>query len=550
MADAAYDAVIIGGGTKSIVTAIYLAKYGGMSVGVFEERRELCSGLTSEIGFVPGFVADCHATGMEDWYYLPVRDDFPGFEDKGGKIFHLPGHAGIIDVKDHSSWVMYNREKDPSRELTAKGLAQFSSERDVETFWKLTELTNPGSDFELAFLQEIFNPPPPDPLAPSPLETWFLNYLAQPDCLVDYSWLQLPTMQALQRLWERKAIVYLMLRLSIVAGAFLELTPGLGYMMAGFSPWDLGYAVGGTHSVAHAYQRTLHEVGGKWFPFSKVDKIIIENGTAKGIQLADGTEIEAKKVVVSGVSPRQLCIEMIGPDYLSPKILRKVETLVSNIKGLVWYSWFMHELPNYKASNTNPDINQCSHTVLGSEDLSPMYDYLNWCRLGKVGPIDGTMLVHPYTAVDKTRAPEGKHVVAVDSDLPTNTQLSEREWLNLKKTRAQDQIEEWQKYATNMTWDNIIGFNPQLPYDAARRGLNFWPDGNAGVIDVYPGQLGKIGPIPEMAQYRLPGIKNLYHCGSWRFPSGGNCCQGYVCYKVIAGDLGLRKPWEEKERPY
>jgi hypothetical protein len=53
-----------------------------------------------------------------------------------------------------------------------------------------------------------------------------------------------------------------------------------------------------------------------------------------------------------------------------------------------------------------------------------------------------------------------------------------------------------------------------------------------------------------MAQYRLPGIKNLYHCGSWRFPSGGNCCQGYVCYKVIAGDMDLKKPWEDKGRSY
>ena len=57
MADASFDAVIVGGGTKSMVTALYLAKYAGMSVGVFEERRELCSGLTSEQSCVPGFIA-------------------------------------------------------------------------------------------------------------------------------------------------------------------------------------------------------------------------------------------------------------------------------------------------------------------------------------------------------------------------------------------------------------------------------------------------------------------------------------------------------------
>ena len=37
MGDTSFDAVIVGGGTKSMVTAIYLAKYAGMSVGVFED---------------------------------------------------------------------------------------------------------------------------------------------------------------------------------------------------------------------------------------------------------------------------------------------------------------------------------------------------------------------------------------------------------------------------------------------------------------------------------------------------------------------------------
>jgi len=48
MADAVYDAVLIGGGVKSLVTAMYLAKYGGMDVsearrlkGLEEENRQL-----------------------------------------------------------------------------------------------------------------------------------------------------------------------------------------------------------------------------------------------------------------------------------------------------------------------------------------------------------------------------------------------------------------------------------------------------------------------------------------------------------------------------
>jgi len=47
MADMSFDVVIVGG-QKAGVTAMYLAKYGGMSVGLFEERHELFTGFCQE----------------------------------------------------------------------------------------------------------------------------------------------------------------------------------------------------------------------------------------------------------------------------------------------------------------------------------------------------------------------------------------------------------------------------------------------------------------------------------------------------------------------
>ncbi len=40
MSDASYDAIIIGGGNKGLILAMYLARYGGIKVGVFERREE------------------------------------------------------------------------------------------------------------------------------------------------------------------------------------------------------------------------------------------------------------------------------------------------------------------------------------------------------------------------------------------------------------------------------------------------------------------------------------------------------------------------------
>ncbi len=48
MADRTYDAVIIGGGNKALLLAMYLIKYGGMTVGIFERRHEIGGCLATE----------------------------------------------------------------------------------------------------------------------------------------------------------------------------------------------------------------------------------------------------------------------------------------------------------------------------------------------------------------------------------------------------------------------------------------------------------------------------------------------------------------------
>ena len=50
MADLTFDAVIVGGGNKGLMLAMYLMKYAGMSVGIFERRHE--------IGGMPGHRRD------------------------------------------------------------------------------------------------------------------------------------------------------------------------------------------------------------------------------------------------------------------------------------------------------------------------------------------------------------------------------------------------------------------------------------------------------------------------------------------------------------
>ena len=61
MADATYDVVLIGGGNKGLVAAMYLQRYGGMQVGIFERRHEIGGCWASEEAPAPGFIANIHA---------------------------------------------------------------------------------------------------------------------------------------------------------------------------------------------------------------------------------------------------------------------------------------------------------------------------------------------------------------------------------------------------------------------------------------------------------------------------------------------------------
>jgi len=148
-----------------------------------------------------------------------------------------------------------------------------------------------------------------------------------------------------------------------------------------------------------------------------------------------------------------------------------------------------------------------------------------------------------HSLTDKRRAPAGKHSILVESNSVPVHQRTEREWLQFKRDHADATIDKWQKFAPNMTWDNVIGYYASTPYDAASRMPGF-RTGCAHIIDLRTAQFGRNRPIPELARHKTP-VENLYATGVGFHPFGGaHCFQGYNCYKIIAEDHGLPKPWE------
>ena len=156
MADLAFDAVIIGGGNKGLLLAMYLTKYGGMSVGVFERRHEVGGGLATEESAAPGFRANTHAHMILAMYYLPMWRDFPEFWDYGCRWDQPLCSAGFVFQNNETALSIYSLKHDPMQERTAQQIARFS-QKDAEKWLKLAALER-SREFWRVQADLIFNP--------------------------------------------------------------------------------------------------------------------------------------------------------------------------------------------------------------------------------------------------------------------------------------------------------------------------------------------------------------------------------------------------------
>jgi phytoene dehydrogenase-like protein len=547
MEDEVFDAVIIGGGNKGLLLAMYLMKYGGISVGVFERRHEVGGGLSTEESAAPGFRSNTHAHMMMAMYYLPIWRDFPEFWDYGCRWDQSLCSAGIVFQNNETALSIYSLKHDPLQERTAQQIARFSK-RDAATWLRLAALER-SREYWRVQTDMIFNPAEfranPDimnrqmELFPKLMEAGFT-----PDPLV----LNASSKRMIGEWFESPELQSCILRFAVTSVNDIN-EPGWGIMAMGLASYLplIGFIPGGTHQIAHASHKMLVKMGCKFFTHSEVDKVIIENGWARGIHLTDGRRVKANKIVVSaGLTPCQLCFDLIGREHIDSVLATRIELLEEKFGCVMNYSFAVHEAPKYKAETFNPDIHYCGW--MGMEPHASIDRIAAECMQIKMGqwpsPADYVPAVGCNSLVDPAYAPPGKHIVQSEQLAPRVTNHTEEEWLEIKDRYADDLIRIWQQYAPNMTWDNIIGMDTNSPYDNLRM-KNLAPYGNTAGVDRNYWQVDANRPTPELANHRTP-IKNLYATGAcWHLGSSAGSSESYNCYKIIAKDFNLAKPWEE-----
>ena len=544
MADKVYDAVIIGGGHHASIIAPYLAK-AGMKVGVFERLDHLGGGAITEDLPSPGFRGNFCAH-FTRFYGHPAYKEFNLQQE--GLEYTFPDTNEAIIFDDGTSYVAYaaftvvdpktgeTKYNEANVKKTYEQIKRFSKV-DAETYLDLTEKYK--NKWRAAFHKYRYSPPTPWG-TPDPLEALFDD----PDSGLELPMQFMTCKQIARYFFESDELRILTLRGFLTSwGCFPEDVPGIMVTIATIHltlGWETAaIAKGGTQAITNSLVSVGKKMGIEYHINSEVQKVLIENGTAKGVKLLDGTEVKAKQLVVSDNASPQLFLRLIGEDKITDVMKRKARVYQFDRGELFWGTVGVHELPNYKAAKDNPDVNITPRTYFAPKDLGFIEDkYQHEIYLLGI-PSKMFILTAPDSIWDRSRVPEGKQSLHVEEFTCPARLFSRKEWKQMTEQFVDVLFEVWSAYAPNMTKDNLIVHRITNPADIQDTHLDMkeggWCEGNmAGV------QNGRFRGIP--GGYKT-FVKNLYQCSSGVYGGPGiGRGSSYNCYKVIAQELGLPAP--------
>jgi phytoene dehydrogenase-like protein len=528
MPDASFDAVIIGAGHNGMALGCYLAK-SGWSVGIFEKRHEEGGGLCTEELTRPGFLHNVHSNYHTLVGVSPVYEDLKLFEH-GLKYVHPPVQMGSVFADGTALTIHTDMNK------TYESMARFS-QKDADTWMRLYEEVKGFLDLLVGTL--MFAPPITLNEITNALTVWgiedkseFLRARLRSMTINDF----------LSQHFENEKIKT-MLAFHAAVCAYSTDVAGLAIsfpLLAGkIDNWQC--CIGGSHKLAHALWWTLLADSGVVHPAAPVEKILTAGGRAVGVQLLDGSEIEAKKLVASNVDVEQTFLKFLDGEIRDQDFLDRVKTCKHKDWSLFSVHLAMHEPPHYTAAAFDPDVDQAWVMNVGYESLEQLSADFASVRKGELTEPRLNCAVN--SLFDPTDAPAGKYTGLIRQFAPFSVNGSEEEWEQVKREYAERCIEKWRAYAPNLGDDAIIEFAPYTPKEIADRLVNM-VRGDWMLGEISPDNLLSERPFPALSQYRTP-IKGLYMCGSTQHPHGYiTFAPAYNALQVIADDYNLETWWK------
>lgn len=469
MSDASYDAIVVGGGQHGLITACYLQQ-AGMKTAIFERLGKMGGSMTSQEGPAAGFTMN-NCASWTRFYSHPAYKDF-NLRDKGLE-YVFPDGSEVMIYDDETCFVGHSALKVVDH---MTGEAEVSHENLQKTINEIRRFSQHDADaceeyfrrylkkWKAAYGQYRFNPP-----APWGEKNALEELLDDPKDGLDPVYLFMTCQQIAYDVFDSDELRTLFMRAAMTSNGFAPHDVmglyGFIHTMAMVLSWEPpAVAKGGTQSITNALQAAFEEMGGECFVRSEVEALLLENNRTTGIRLQNGSEIEARELVVSDLSAYQTVCQLIGEEHVSPKIIRRIKNIRYDRHNIIWANFAVHQLPQYKAAAFNPECGPQPRIYIGPKDP----DYLANQYMAEIFSRGISKRLYLFVGTDslwdETRAPEGKHVLGVEEISAPTRFFSAGRWKQLKKDFEEAIIREWQHYAPNMTRDNIIASRVTTPY--------------------------------------------------------------------------------------
>lgn len=305
----AYDVVIIGAGHNGLVCASYLLK-AGYSVLLLEKRSVPGGAATTEECLpkeAPGFKFNLCAIDHEFIHLGPVVEELE-LEKYG--LEYLECDPVVFCPHPDGKYFLGHK----SLEKTCAEIARYS-DRDAKKYAEYTDYWQRA----ISAMVPMFNAPPKSVI------DIFGNYnikkfkdlfsvVGSPNKTLDFIRTMLTSAEDILNEWfDEEFLKAPLARLASELGAPpSQKTIAIGaIMMAMRHNPGMARPRGGTGALVQALVNLVKSKGGVILTDQHVKRILIDDGRAVGVQVADGTEYRANKGVISNIDAKRVFLQLM-----------------------------------------------------------------------------------------------------------------------------------------------------------------------------------------------------------------------------------------------
>jgi phytoene dehydrogenase-like protein len=528
VADATYDAIIIGAGHNGMALGAYLAR-SGWDVAIFEKRAEEGGGLCTEELTKPGFLHNVHCNYHTLVGVCPVYADL-ALEEHGLRYERPPVQMASVYGDGTALTVHTDLDK------TCASIARFS-QKDADTFRRLYQETKGYLDMILLTL--MYSPPISMNDITKALVAWGVEDKAE---FLSVHLRRISINQFLDQHFENdKVKAHLAFHASV--GGYSTDRKGLAVsfplLLGKIDNWHV--CIGGSHALAHALWEAFAHAGGRVYLKHGVERIIHQGGKAVGVQLEDGGVIHARHLVASSINLEQTFQKMMEPGQIPDGFAQEVDKFPHMDWSFFSVHLAMDRAPEYAAADFDPDVNQAWVVNAGYDSPEAINRHWREVRAGRLPEPSPNCAVN--SLFDPVDAPEGGYTGLMRHFAPYALAEGGPEgWDRVGREYGQRCIDRWREFAPNLTDDAILQWATYTPLDIARRIPNMVQgDWMGGLIDL--DNMLDSRPFPALAQYKGP-VDGLYMCGATQHPHGFvTFAPAYNALQIIADDFDLERWW-------